>query len=430
MIDIEWEKHGDLANIGVSCGPSGLVVLDEDAPGEIDRWCVTYGVALPATYTVDTGRGRHLYFRWDHTTQRIGNSPKAMDGFKIDVRGDGGFVVAEGSQHASGALYAGNGEPIADLPAQVANLLLATDKREPDPGPAWEDVAAHHHRAKIEYSRRHKALVAYAGRLRKCALDYREAEIVFRERWLLCEQPEGQIPEARFHSPACPYLVTWEEARAKLRDVYGRYPAGQETPDEGSSLALTRLADVQPERVSWVWPGRIPMGKLVTLDGDPGLGKSTLAVYIAAPVTTGGAWPDGSVCEHPGDVLIMSAEDGLADTVRPRCDAAGADVMRVHAIEGVPIVDEHGERTLRPPTLADVNALEEAITRTGARLLVVDVVMAYLPNGTDSHKDQDIRRVLSRLAALADRTGCTVLLLRHLNKASGRDPLYRGGGSI
>ncbi|HSS23159.1 MAG TPA: AAA family ATPase, partial [Mycobacterium sp.] len=197
-----------------------------------------------------------------------------------------------------------------------------------------------------------------------------------------------------------------------------------------SAVALTRLADVQPERVSWLWNGRIPLGKLVTLDGDPGLGKSTLAVDMGARVTTGGTWPDGSVCEHPGAVLIMSAEDGLADTVRPRFDAAGADVTKVHAVEGVPLLDEHGERTLRPPTLADIAALDEAVNRTGARLLVIDVVMAYLPVGTDSHKDQDIRRVLSRLAALADRTSCTVLLLRHLNKASGRDPLYRGGGSI
>jgi putative DNA primase/helicase len=195
-------------------------------------------------------------------------------------------------------------------------------------------------------------------------------------------------------------------------------------------VTLTRLADVEPERVSWLWPGRIPVGKLVTLDGDPGLGKSTLALSLGAPITTGAQWPDGSICEHPGAVLIMSAEDGLADTVRPRCDAAGVDVTKVHAIEGVPIIDEHGERVLRAPTLADVAALEQAINRTGARLLVIDVVMAYLPTGTDSHKDQDIRRVLSRLAALADRTGCTVLLLRHLNKASGRDPLYRGGGSI
>jgi archaellum biogenesis ATPase FlaH len=196
-------------------------------------------------------------------------------------------------------------------------------------------------------------------------------------------------------------------------------------------VTLTRLADVEPECVSWLWPGRIPLGKLVTLDGDPGLGKSTLALTFATPITTAGTWPDGSVCEQPGAVLIMSAEDGLADTVRPRLDAAGADVSKVHAIEGVPLIDEDtGERTLRPPSLADVAALEDAINRTGARLLIIDVLMAYLPAGADSHKDQDIRRVLSRLAALADRTGCTILLLRHLNKANGRDPLYRGGGSI
>ncbi|OBE98986.1 AAA family ATPase [Mycobacterium sp. 852002-10029_SCH5224772] len=199
---------------------------------------------------------------------------------------------------------------------------------------------------------------------------------------------------------------------------------------EPTTVHLTRLADVEPERVAWLWPGRIPVGKLVTLDGDPGLGKSTLALAIAATVTRGGRWPDGAICAYPGAVLLMSAEDGLADTVRPRCDAADADVSQVHSIEGVPIVDEDGERTLRPPNLADIAAIEDAITRTGARLLVIDVVMAYLPTGTDSHKDQDIRRVLSRLAAIADRTGCTILLLRHLNKAKGGDPLYRGGGSI
>lgn len=202
------------------------------------------------------------------------------------------------------------------------------------------------------------------------------------------------------------------------------------TTDITTGIHLTRLADVEPERVSWLWPGRLPVGKLVTLDGDPGLGKSTLALEIAAVVTRAGTWPDGSPCAWPGDVLLMSAEDGLADTVRPRLDAAGADVTAVHAIEGVPITEEDGERTLRPPNLADIAGIEEAIIRTGARLLVIDVVMAYLPMGTDSHKDQDIRRVLSGLAALADRTGCTVLLLRHLNKAKGGDPLYRGGGSI
>lgn len=196
-------------------------------------------------------------------------------------------------------------------------------------------------------------------------------------------------------------------------------------------LVLTRLSDVQPERVEWLWPGRLPAGKLTTLDGDPGLGKSTLALSIAATVTTGGRWPDGTHCAYRGDVLLLSAEDGLADTVRPRLDAANADANRVTAIEGKTMVDpDTGERYLLPLSLADVHSLDSAMAQTSARLLIVDVLMAFLPAGTDSHKDQDIRRVLSALGTAADRNRCTVLLLRHLNKARGGDPLYRGGGSI
>lgn len=218
-----------------------------------------------------------------------------------------------------------------------------------------------------------------------------------------------------------------------ITDPYADVPPpdqepGDSTPETASEprLSTIRLSDVQPERVSWLWPGRIPAGKLVTLDGDPSLGKSTLSLAFAAIVTTGGTWPDNSPCNYPGDVILLSAEDGLADTVRPRLDAAGADVTRVHAVQGVTLPDG----TLRPPTLADVEELHQLVTETGARLLIVDVLMAYLPSGTDSHKDQDIRRALSRLSALADATGCTVLLLRHLNKARSGNPMYRGGGSI
>ena len=196
------------------------------------------------------------------------------------------------------------------------------------------------------------------------------------------------------------------------------------------SLSVVRLSDVTPERVSWLWPGRIPAGKLVTLDGDPSLGKSTLALSFAAHVTTGRTWPDGTPCEHDGAVILLSAEDGLADTVRPRLDAAGADVTRVIAVEGVTCTEDDGTRYLRPPTLADVDELTAAVIEHGARLLVVDVLMAYLPGKVDSHRDQDIRRVMSRLSTMAEQTGCTVLVLRHLNKVKGGDPMYRGGGSI
>ena len=105
-------------------------------------------------------------------------------------------------------------------------------------------------------------------------------------------------------------------------------------------FSTVTLSDVVPERVSWLWPGRIPMGKVITLDGDPGVGKSTLALTCGAVVTTGGMWPDKTHCDYPGDVILLSAEDGLADTIRPRLDAAGADTTRVHAVQGVSLSDE------------------------------------------------------------------------------------------
>jgi hypothetical protein len=208
---------------------------------------------------------------------------------------------------------------------------------------------------------------------------------------------------------------------------------GQRQPDGPSAHrgVLVSLGAVEPERVRWLWPGRLPAGKLAVLDGDPSLGKSTVAVAFAAHVSTGAPWPDGAGCPA-GQVVILSAEDGMADTIRPRLDAAGGDPDRVHCLTGVRAVDQDGSVYTRPPTLAeaDLAAIREVIERTGALLLIVDVLMAYLPGKVDSHRDQDVRAVLHRLAELADATGCAVLLLRHLNKAGAGSPLYRGGGSI
>ena len=200
--------------------------------------------------------------------------------------------------------------------------------------------------------------------------------------------------------------------------------AAKQTP------VVTLMSDVQPEMVRWLWPGWLPLGKLVVLDGDPSLGKSTLSLTFAAVVTTGGRWPDGASCDHPGGVVLLSAEDGLADTVRPRLDAAGADPTKVAAIEGVRVPSGGGKSTVRPMSLADIDHLRTTIGQVGARLLIIDVLMAFLPVGTDAHRDQDVRRILHRLGEVATEAGCTILLLRHLNKTRGSDALYRGGGSI
>ena len=201
----------------------------------------------------------------------------------------------------------------------------------------------------------------------------------------------------------------------------------QTTPPTGA--VTVRLSDVEPEHVSWQWAGRLPLGKIVVLDGDPAVGKSTISVDLAARVSTGSTWPDGAP-NRKGAVLLLSAEDGLADTIRPRLDAAGGDPTKVHALTEVRYHDEDGNLRTRPVTLSDLEHIEKAVTSTSATLIVVDVLMAFLPGKVDAHRDQDVRGVLSGLAAMAERTNSCVLLLRHLNKSTGGPAIYRGGGSI
>jgi len=198
-------------------------------------------------------------------------------------------------------------------------------------------------------------------------------------------------------------------------------------PHVGRRAKVVRLADVEPERVEWLWPGRIPLGKLTVLDGDPGVGKSTISLDLAARVTTGRPMPGETIGSAPAGVVILSAEDGLADTIRPRLDAAGADSSRVVALTA--IVGADGTERLSSLPL-DLVQLEEAVRASGAILVVVDVLMAFLDGGLNAHRDQDVRGALAQLAATAERTGAAFLVLRHLNKTAGGPVLYRGGGSI
>jgi len=209
----------------------------------------------------------------------------------------------------------------------------------------------------------------------------------------------------------------------------GDYP-GRSTPApaaSGPGVQAIRVADVEAEHVSWLWPGYLPAGKLCLLDGDPGAGKSTMTLDVAARVSTGSPMPDGAPCGRPGHVLLLSAEDGIGDTIRPRLEAAGADLTRVSVLTEL-LDDEQRGRPLDLST--DLAGIRPHINRVGASLVVVDPLMAFLGTGVDSHRDQDIRRALHPLANLADQTGATVLIVRHLNKSSAGSALYRGGGSI
>lgn len=190
-------------------------------------------------------------------------------------------------------------------------------------------------------------------------------------------------------------------------------------------IAGVLASDVEIEGVEWAWDARVPLGKVTVLDGDPGLGKSALSLDLAARVSTGSPMPDGAPGIE-GGVLIMNAEDGEADTIVPRLAAMRANLNRVRILKTIP--DSTGER--QPDIPADLGTIERAAISIDARLIVIDPLMAFLNGTTNSFRDQDVRRALAPLATMAERIRAAILIVRHLNKASDGNPLYRGGGSI
>jgi hypothetical protein len=183
----------------------------------------------------------------------------------------------------------------------------------------------------------------------------------------------------------------------------------------------------ESERVEWIWTGRLPRGKVTILDGDPGLGKSTISLDIAAKVSRGHSFPNDIQRGQPGTALLLSAEDGIGDTIRPRLEAAGADIDKIHLLRGIPEKGD-SERPVVVPN--DLPLIETIIAEIGAELVILDPLMAFLGAKVDSHRDQDVRRAMHALASVAERTGAALLIIRHLNKSGGQNAVHRGGGSI
>lgn len=208
-----------------------------------------------------------------------------------------------------------------------------------------------------------------------------------------------------------------------LKSLVRSAPPWSESRDLAAQVMT--LADVQSTRVEWLWPGYLPLGKIVTLEGDPGQGKSTITLDIAAKLSTASPMPDMYRPDAPATTLLFTAEDSVADTVKPRLEAVDADLTRIHAVTAINTDD--GPRPLAVPE--DVDALEQAIRAYDARLVIIDPFIQFLSSSIDAHRDHDVRRAMYPLTSLAERTGVCILLMRHLNKGQGR-AMYRGGGSI
>lgn len=184
-------------------------------------------------------------------------------------------------------------------------------------------------------------------------------------------------------------------------------------------LKLIQMSEIESEEVKWLWYPYIPYGKLTIVQGDPGDGKTTMVLNLAAKLSKGEAMDETMVCEEPVNVIYQTAEDGLADTVKPRLEKAGADCTRIM------VIDE-SDKAL---SMAD-ERLEEAIKATGARLLILDPIQAYLGGGMDMNRANEARDMTKKLSALAEKYKCAIVLIGHMNKASGNKAAYRGIGSI
>jgi hypothetical protein len=182
---------------------------------------------------------------------------------------------------------------------------------------------------------------------------------------------------------------------------------------------------VVAQAVSWLWPQRIPLGKLLILDGDLDLGKSLIALDLCARLSTGRPFPDGRPVPGPANALVLSAEDNAADTIVPRLQRLGADMQRVFVWQRE--ADDEDWPWRFP---AHVERLDDALRRTDARLAVIDPIMAFLDKSVLCASDQSVRRALAPLMLLAERHRCAVLMHRHLAKRGGGRALYRGLGSI
>ncbi len=190
-----------------------------------------------------------------------------------------------------------------------------------------------------------------------------------------------------------------------------------------------RLTAVEAKTLGWLWPERVPLGKLTLIMGDPGRGKSLLSLDMAARVTRGYPWPDGAKQPAPeGSVVLLSAEDDTADTIRPRLEAADGDPARVIELQAVRAPGAPEGRGFNLAT--DVAALERVIAEArDVRLVVIDPLSAYL-GGLDTHNNAEVRGMMAPVVEMAERTGVAVVAITHLNKNAAASVLYRATGSL
>ena len=236
-----------------------------------------------------------------------------------------------------------------------------------------------------------------------------------------CKRLAGLLPDTVSVTRIQPCMKDWNEVLVHRAEIPNRNYFKSivlKEPSKPETVKIIRMSDVELTPVDWLWKPYLPFGKLSVLQGNPGEGKTYFAMHLAAACTNGKLLPNMERME-PFNVIYQTAEDGLGDTVKPRLIEAGADLNRVLVIDDSDV----------QLTLSD-ERIEKAIVENNARLVIIDPIQAYLGADVDMNRANEVRPIFMRLGQVAQRTGCAILLIGHLNKAAGMQSLQRGLGSI
>lgn len=236
-----------------------------------------------------------------------------------------------------------------------------------------------------------------------------------------CKRLAALLPDTVSVTRIQPCMKDWNDVLVHRAEILSRNYFKSivlKEPPKKDSVKIIRMSDVELTPVEWLWKPYLPFGKLSVLQGNPGEGKTYFAMHLAAACTNGKLLPNMERME-PFNVIYQTAEDGLGDTVKPRLIEAGADLDRVLVIDDSDV----------QLTLSD-ERIEKAIVENNARLVIIDPIQAYLGSDVDMNRANEVRPIFMRLGQVAQRTGCAILLIGHLNKAAGMQSLQRGLGSI
>lgn len=410
-----WEQWPD-ANIAVVTGKkSGIVALDLD----LKHGRTSKEFQIPPTACAKSGSGgEHFFFKYPINSDI--KSGSAISGLGVDIRADGGYLLLSPSTNEAGGLYEWivaleSKNDLAEMPEWLKTITIIN----------FNDKKWLFGKDGVSEGLRNETSASMAGKI----LSSTDSELWESLGW----------EQLKIWNQKCSPPMMEKELRNTWKSIKKRHTENGQTQWKNilkeknkKGKAITRcFTDIQSVPISWLWEGRIALGKLTMIVGDPGLGKSLVTTTLATNVSMGYPWPVDQSKPPIGDVIFISAEDDPADTIKPRLEASEADCTRIHIVEAIQDEDAENGSTERMFSFErDIKTLENLLSEfPNCKLVIIDPISAYL-GSADSNKNSDIRGLLAPLSKLAEKYKTAIVLISHLNKNTGENVLYRTTGSL